>query len=132
MATVEAPRVRTGNVSPLPKGPFRTEPLTDFSKDENRRAMKEALAKVKSELGREYDLVIGGELLKTTAKIRSTNPAKPSEVVGIHQRAEREHAEPAMKAALAAFEKWKYATIEERAGLLVRTGAILRERKHEF
>src|SRR3954470_14415341 len=103
MATVEAPRVR-GSMNALPEGPFRNEPLTDFSKDENRRAMKEALARVKSELGREYDLVIGGELVKTTSKIKSTNPARPSEVVGIHQRAEREHAEPAMKAALAAFE----------------------------
>jgi 1-pyrroline-5-carboxylate dehydrogenase len=131
MATVEAPRVRTGMTS-LPEGTFRNEPLTDFSKDENRRAMKEALARVKSELGREYDLVIGGELVKTSGKIKSTNPARPSEVVGIHQRAEREHAEPAMKAALAAFEKWKNASIEERAGLLMRTAAILRERKHEF
>jgi 1-pyrroline-5-carboxylate dehydrogenase len=103
MATVEAPRVRTG-ITSLPEGTFRNEPLTDFSKDENRRAMKEALARVKSELGREYDLVIGGELVKTSGKIKSTNPARQIEVVGIHQRAEREHAEPAMKAALAAFE----------------------------
>ena len=131
MATVEAPRVSASNTV-LPAGPFRNEPATDFSKDENRRAMKEALARVRSELGREYDLVIGGELVKTPGKIKSTNPAKPSEVVGIHQRAEREHAEQAMQAALAAFEKWKNASIEERAGLLMRTAAILRERKHEF
>src|SRR3954470_248446 len=128
MATVEAPSIRTA----LPQGAFRNEPLTDFTRDENRRAMKEALAKVRSELGREYNLVIGGELVKTSGKIKSTNPARPSEVIGIHQRAEREHAEQAMQAALSAFEKWKYATIEERAGLLFRTAAILRERKHEF
>jgi len=132
MATVEAPRVRTGAVPSLPETPFRNEPATDFSKDENRRAMKEALAKVRSELGREYSLIIGGELVKTPGKIKSLNPARPSEVVGIHQRAEREHAETAMQAALAAFEKWKHASIEDRAGLLVRTAAILRERKHEF
>jgi 1-pyrroline-5-carboxylate dehydrogenase len=131
MATVEAPHVRT-SVPSLPEGPFRNEPLTDFSRDDNRRAMKEALAKVRSELGREYDLVIGGKLVKTSGKIKSTNPAKPSEVVGIHQRAEREHAEQAMSAAQAAFEKWKHASLEERVGLLTRTAAILRERKHEF
>src|SRR4051812_26310223 len=116
MATVESPRIQTT----LPQDAFRNEPLTDFTRDENRRAMKEALARVRSELGREYDLVIGGELVKTSGKIKSTNPARPSEVVGVHQRAEREHAEGAMQAALAAFEKWKYATIEERAGLLLR------------
>jgi 1-pyrroline-5-carboxylate dehydrogenase len=131
MATVEAPRVRAGAVT-LPETPFRNEPATDFTRDENRRAMKEALAKVRGELGREYDLVIGGELVKTAGKIKSLNPARPSEVVGIHQRAEREHAEVAMQAALAAFEKWKHAPIEERVGLLLRTAAILRERKHEF
>jgi 1-pyrroline-5-carboxylate dehydrogenase len=132
MATVEATRFRSVPLSSLPEGPFRNEPATDFSRDENRRAMQEAIARVKSELGREYDLVIGGELVKTAAKIKSMNPAKPGELVGIHQRAEREHAEQAMQAALAAFEKWKHAAIEERAGLLVRTAAILRERKHEF
>src|SRR3954451_8905419 len=113
MATVEAPRVRS-SMNALPEGPFRNEPLTDFSLDENRRAMKEALAKVRSELGREYDLVIGGELVKTEGKIKSVNPANPSEVVGIHQKAGPEHVEPAMKAALAAFETWRVAPLEER------------------
>src|SRR5436305_4734603 len=130
-ATLEAVRVGRQNLS-LPEGPFRNEPFTDFSRPENARAMRAALAKVHSELGREYPLIIGGELVKTAGKIKSTNPAKPSEVVGIHQRAEREHAEPAMQAALAAFEKWKHVPVEERAGLLFRTAAILRERKHEF
>jgi len=128
MATVEAASIRTS----LPQGAFKNEPLTDFTRDENRRAMKEALARVRAELGREYDLVIGGELVKTSGKIKSVSPADPNVVVGIHQRAEREHAEQAMQAALTAFEKWKNTSLEERVGLLMRTGAILRERKHEF
>ena len=41
---------------------FRNEPFTDFSKEENAQAMRNALEKVKAELGREYPLVIGGEL----------------------------------------------------------------------
>src|SRR5512136_3332695 len=99
MATLEAPtRVA------LPQGAFRNDPATDFSKEENARRMRDALAKVRSRLGREYDLVIGGKRLKTEAKIKSINPAKPSELVGLHQKAGREHAEPAIRAALAAFE----------------------------
>ena len=112
--------------------PFTNEPLADYRKEENARGMREAIAKVRKELGREYDLVIGGKRVKTTDKIRSLNPAKPSEVVGIHQKAGREQVEPAMQAALAAFETWKYAPIEQRVGVLIRTAEILRKRKFEF
>ncbi len=44
---------------------FRNEPFTDFSKEENAGAMREALARVKSELGRECPFVIGGERVTT-------------------------------------------------------------------
>jgi 1-pyrroline-5-carboxylate dehydrogenase len=37
-----------------------------------------------------------------------------------------------MKAALAAFETWKHASIEQRTGILFRTADILRKRKYEF
>jgi 1-pyrroline-5-carboxylate dehydrogenase len=130
-ATLEAVRVGRQNLF-LPEGPFRNEPFTDFSRSENARAMRAALAKVHSELGREYPLIIGGENIKTTGKIKSLNPAKPSEVVGIHQRAEREHAEPAMQAALRAFETWRFTSVEERVSIIMRTAEILRQRKFEF
>ena len=118
MATLEAAtRVSTR----LPQGAFRNEPLIDFSRDEGAaRAMRAAIEKVRSELGREYDLVIGGRRLRTSGKIRSINPARPSQVVGIHQRAGAEHAGPAVEAAQAAFESWKRTPAEERAGLLLR------------
>src|SRR5690349_12041378 len=120
-------------LQPTTTGAFANEPLVDYRRDENAaRGMREAIAKVRKELGREYDLVIGGKRLKTAEKIRSINPAKPSEVVGIHQKAGAEHVEPAMQAALAAFETWKYAPIEQRTGLLFRTADILRKRKYEF
>lgn len=113
-------------------GPFVNEPITDYRKPENLRGMREAIAKVRAQLGREYDLVIGGERIRTKDKIVSVNPANPSEVVGIHQKAGLEHVEPAMQAALAAFEKWQYASVEERTGVLFRTADILRRRKFEF
>jgi len=94
--------------------------------------MREAIAKVRGELGREYDLVIGGKHQRTAEKIRSINPAHPSEVAGIHQKADREHVEPAIQAALAAFESWKNAPAEGRAGLVFRVAEILRKRKFEF
>lgn len=134
MATLEALENMVAAQIPLrlPQGPFRNEPLTDFSQDDAAREMRMALERVRAELGREYDLVIGGRRIKTQGKIRSLNPAKPSEVVGIHQKAEREHAEPAVEAALAAFEQWKRVPVEERASLLLHAGDIIRKRKFEF
>src|SRR5215467_11474848 len=104
MATVEAP---TRPQIRLHQGPFVNEPLTDFSKDENVRKMRAAIEKVRGQLGREYDLIIGGKRVKTQDKIKSLNPAKPSQVVGLHQKAGKEHVEPAMNAALQAFEQWR-------------------------
>ena len=114
---------------------FVNEPAIRFSGPENAvnaQGMREALAKVRSELGREYDLVIGGKRVRTAEKIRSINPARPAEVVGIHQKAGEEHVEPAMKAALAAFESWRITDPAERAGLIFRVAEILRARKFEF
>ena len=113
-------------------GPFVNEPITDYRQPQNLRGMRDAIAYVRAQLGREYDLVIGGEPIRTKDKIVSINPANPSEVVGIHQKAGLEHVEPAMQAALAAFEKWQYASVAERTGVLFRTADILRRRKFEF
>ena len=128
MATLEAPPIPVR----LHQGPFVNEPMLDFTRDENARKMREGIEKVRGQLGHEYDLIIGGERIKTAEKIRSINPAKPSQLVGLHQKAGKEHVEPAMQAALKAFESWKKTSVEERASLVFRVGDLLRERKFEF
>jgi 1-pyrroline-5-carboxylate dehydrogenase len=115
-----------------PRTPFVNEPFVDFTQPENKRRMQAALADVQEKLGREYDIVIGGKRLKTAGKILSMNPARPAEVIGVHQRAGAEHVEPAMQAAQAAFATWSRTTVEERAGLLFRAAALIRERSFEF
>jgi 1-pyrroline-5-carboxylate dehydrogenase len=112
--------------------PFVNEPFIDFTVAENKRAMEAALADVESMLGREYDLVIGGKRLRTDGKIISTNPARPAQVVGIHQRAEADLAELAMEAALAAFPAWSRKPAADRAALLFRAADLIRERNFEF
>ncbi len=129
MATVEAP---TRPQIRLHEGPFVNEPLVDFTREENARKMRAAIEKVRGQLGREYDLIIGGKRIKTSDKIKSINPAKPSQVVGLHQKAGKEHVEPAMQAALKAFAGWSQTSFEERASLLFQVGDVLRERKFEF
>jgi 1-pyrroline-5-carboxylate dehydrogenase len=111
---------------------FLNEPPVDFRQEENATAMRAAIAKVRGELGREYDLVIAGRRIRTEEKIRSLNPAHPEEIVGVHQKAGREQVEPAMAAALHAFESWKNVAAGERAELLFRVAKILRRHKFEF
>src|SRR6202162_4935814 len=128
MATLEASPPRT-----MPReGRFVNEPFFDFTREENARQMRAAIEKVRGQLGREYDLIIGGKHVKTAEKIKSLNPAKPSQVVGLHQKAGKEHVELAMNAALKAFDSWSRTSVEERASLLFRVADLLRERKFEF
>lgn len=115
-----------------PQGEFRNEPFIDFKAPENARAMRAALDQVAHQLGREYDLVIGGERLRTEGKIQSLNPARPAQIVGIHQKAGLEHAEQAMAAALRAYESWSRTTVEERVSLLLNAAEVIRQRHFEF
>ena len=116
----------------VPQGTFRNEPFTDFKNPENARAMRAALELVGGQLGREYDLVIGGERFRTEGKIGSLNPARPAQVVGVHQKAGAEHAEQAMQAAQRAFEFWSRVSTGERVSLLLGAAEIIRRRKFEF
>ena len=129
MATVTLPT----EIQPRsPKGEFRNEPFTIFKDPDTARQMKAALDLVASQLGHEFDLIIGGHRLRTDSKITSLNPARPAQVVGVHQKAGAEHAERAMQAALEAFEIWSRTSIETRVSLLINAAEIIRERKFEF
>jgi 1-pyrroline-5-carboxylate dehydrogenase len=115
-----------------PRGAFKNESPIDFKLSENVRKMRDALESVASQLGREYDLIIGGRRLKTEDKIRSLNPARPAQIVGIHQKAGAEHAGQAMDAALEAFESWSRTTVETRVSLLLNAAETIRQRHFEF
>ncbi len=116
----------------MPQGAFRNEPFSDFSHGRHAHEMSEALALVGDHLGREYPLIIGGERVSTPAKFHSSNPAAPAQVVGIHSAAGAVEADHAVQAARKAFEFWRFSTLEQRVGLLLRTAQLLRERKFEF
>jgi 1-pyrroline-5-carboxylate dehydrogenase len=112
---------------------FRNEAFTDFSREENARAMREAIERVKAELGREYPLVIGGERIKNEGRsFESLNPAKKSEVVGRFQKATEEQARAAVERANEVFQTWRWTLPQERADLLFRVASLLRERRHYF
>src|SRR5919205_596627 len=111
---------------------FRNEPFTDFSKEENARAMREALERVRAELGREYPLVIGGERVETGDILESINPARKTETVGRFHKATKELAAQAVERANEVFKTWSRVLPQQRADLLFRVASLLRERKHYF
>jgi 1-pyrroline-5-carboxylate dehydrogenase len=112
--------------------PYKHEPFTDFSLEENVRDFKRALKQVKKELGKDYNLVIGAEKISTEEKITSVNPANISEIVGTVSKANKDLAEQAMQVADKTFQLWKKWDPEVRADILFKAAAIVRRRKHEF
>jgi 1-pyrroline-5-carboxylate dehydrogenase len=112
--------------------PYKHEPFTDFSSEENKKAYLEGLKLVESYLGQDYNLVIGGECISTEDKIVSVNPSNKEEVIGRVSKANRELAEKAMQVADETFNTWRKVKPEVRADILFRAAAIIRRRKHEF
>src|SRR5579885_1478506 len=111
---------------------FRNEPYADFSQPANRQAMEAALAQVRSEFGREYQLRIEGQWIATGDKLVSVNPSNPKEVVGVHHKATPELANRAVENAYAYFRQWSRTPAEERIRMLFDAARILRTRKLEF
>jgi 1-pyrroline-5-carboxylate dehydrogenase len=111
---------------------FTNEAFVDFSRPENRAAMEAALKKAAGELGREYPMWIGGRSVINTAKIVSTNPSHPKQVIGLFQSATAAQAGQAMESANRAFETWKKVPAEKRVEILFRAAQIVRERKFEI
>ena len=111
---------------------FKNEPLTDFGRPENRKAMLAALERVKGELGRTHPIVIGGERQSAPKSFTRMNPSRPSQAVGTFPLASAEQAQQAIAAAGAAFVTWRIVSAEDRSNCLFRAAARMRDRKHEF
>ncbi len=111
---------------------FRNEPYADFTQPANRQAMEAALAKVRSQCGREYQLRIDGEWIATGDKLVSVNPSNPKEIIGVHHKATAELAARAVENASKAFVQWSRTPAADRVGLLLEAARLLRVRKFEF
>src|SRR5689334_819280 len=105
----------------------------DFSQPAERAAFEKALATVKAQFGKTYPLVIGGQRIDGgEPSFTTTNPARPSEVLGTFHAGSRAQAELAVAEASKAFETWSRVPAAERAAYLVEAAKRMRERRHEF
>lgn len=111
---------------------FKNEPIVDFSNQENRKKMEEALKQIKDNYGRKYPLVIGGKEVWTKERFKSINPSRPSEVIGVFCKATEKEAELALEAAWKAFSNWQFESVEKRAELLLKVADLMRKRRFLF
>lgn len=112
--------------------PFTNEPFADFSREETRQAMLAGLATVKSQLGRTWPLVIGGQKVTTAEHFNSVNPSRTQEVIGKIGKASKKDALAAVAAAKKVFESWRDAEPETRIAVLLKAAEIVRKRHFEF
>lgn len=114
------------------RGQYQNEPSLDFSLEENRAAMRAALAQVERELGQRYPIVIDGKRRESGKWITSVNPGNPSQVVGEVAKAGPKDVEDAVAAAEQAYASWRYMSAKGRASVLFRMAGIIRRRKLEL
>ena len=111
---------------------FANEPYVDFAEPGPRQKMLEALRAVGSQLGQTYPLRIGGETVKTAETIKSINPARTGELVGLAGKATPELADRAVRVAAETFKTWSRLAPGVRARYLLKAAAIMRRRIYEL
>ena len=111
---------------------FHNLPPIDWTSAEARARFAESLGKLRSRFPLKVPLLIGGERVTSGAKIASTNPNRPEEVVGVVSSANGDLARRAIEAARAAFPAWRDTPAERRAEYLFRAAEAGRKRRGEL
>ncbi len=111
---------------------FVNEPLTDFSIDENRAAMRQALDDVRDLFGATYPLVIDGKSSESRSTLTSRNPSNTSEILGYVASASADQAADAVDAARRTFPQWASMETSNRCEYLELIAAEIRERRFEM
>ncbi|MFC1602483.1 L-glutamate gamma-semialdehyde dehydrogenase [Pseudomonadota bacterium] len=111
---------------------FGSEPVYRFVAPKEREGFAKAIEQVRTELGRTYPLIIGGEQRETGQVIVSVNPARPDEMVGQVASAGEAEAEAAQNAAETAFPQWSARPASERADYLRKAADALRQQRDYF
>jgi 1-pyrroline-5-carboxylate dehydrogenase len=92
----------------------------------------EALKKVKSNLGKEHAMIIGGEERMADEKFERNNPSNTDEILGVFQKGTEKDAADAIDAARKAFPIWSAMKWQERVKLMRRVAELIDERIFEI
>ncbi|MFC1543537.1 aldehyde dehydrogenase family protein, partial [Candidatus Neomarinimicrobiota bacterium] len=111
--------------------PFKNLPVRRFDRDEDIQGIETAISHKKTESGREYPLIIGGQSYINDHKLRTINPSDPSHTLAVFQKATQAQADEAIELADVTFASWKTTPARERADILLLAAEILRRRRDE-
>ena len=123
------PPAAVPETDPSAPNEYQPEPVAEWRRPEVRIGFGVALATTGRELGVDIPAVIGGELVHTAATIVSVDPGRPDVVVGTAASCGVAEADAAVEAAMAAWPAWCARPAGERAAVLFRAAAWMRERR---
>jgi RHH-type proline utilization regulon transcriptional repressor/proline dehydrogenase/delta 1-pyrroline-5-carboxylate dehydrogenase len=113
-------------------GPYRIEPVFDWSRSGHRLQFANALKRVRDSFPIQVPLTVGGDKIHTSSRFASLNPDRPEETVGIISSAGIKEAESAIAAAKSAFPDWRDTPAEKRAEYLFKAAASARLKRYDL
>ena len=93
---------------------------------------EQSLAKVKSVLGREHAMLIGGREHSSTGKFEVRSPIDRDWLLGVFQQGGADEVDTAVGAARAAYPSWAATAWQERVRLLRRAARLIEERVYDI
>jgi RHH-type proline utilization regulon transcriptional repressor/proline dehydrogenase/delta 1-pyrroline-5-carboxylate dehydrogenase len=133
LRSVERPNGPSTPAVPHPfAADYRNEPPADFNREENRRAMHDALSAVAHQFASRYPLVIGGQDVASATWSRSHDPCHKAHSVGEVAIATVDDVEAAVCAARQALSPWWQLGVERRANYLRDAAELMRQRRFEL
>jgi len=114
-------------------GAFKLTYATMFDPPEELHAkFEKALAKVKSELGKDHAMFINGQARFVEAKFEDRSPINTDWVLGTFQKGGVQDANDALAAARAAAPRWMGMKWQDRVKLLRKAAALIEKRVYEI
>jgi RHH-type transcriptional regulator, proline utilization regulon repressor / proline dehydrogenase / delta 1-pyrroline-5-carboxylate dehydrogenase len=119
-----------------PRAEFHNAPWRDFTRDDERARLSEALRELLGRPGEDYGRIyprVAGEKVNTCADyLRSDAPEDPGFIVAAVGTASPETVERALAGLAEAFPAWRDTPVAERAEVLFRAADILERRRTEL
>lgn len=112
--------------------PFENVADTDFSRESSRRAMEQALVRIRGQLGGEVPLVIGGQRVTTGRWLVSSNPSHPDQTIGRAAECDAAAVDRAVAAATEAFGAWRRVSAFERAEYLFTVAGQMQQERFDL
>jgi RHH-type proline utilization regulon transcriptional repressor/proline dehydrogenase/delta 1-pyrroline-5-carboxylate dehydrogenase len=124
-----APRASTHPVAPAT---FVNEPRAELRRPGPRARVRAAVERVSAELGFSAPVLIEGRAIPTGDELTSVDPGRTDVVVCRSGRAGPVEADRAVEAAQRGWRRWRDAGWRDRAAVVFRAAALMRERRAEL